>query len=124
MKKDFKVQKSQPNRKKSIQNYKKGKKSELKMIEKTRLRLFRPLPGTEICPRCSGLMVKEYCFDYRDDSGKLAFLAFRCILCGERIDPIIIKNRHHRPIRRQIQREDSVTFLKRTSKKQKDPQKN
>ena len=117
MKKELKPKKKPVVRKNLLHTNRKKKPTRHSLIHPTRVRLYRPFPETEICPRCSGLMVKEYCFDYRDDSGKLAFLAFRCILCGEMIDPLIIKNRHHRPNRRQIQREDPVTVLRRTPKK-------
>jgi len=45
------------------------------------------------CSRCGGLMVIEQCFDFRDDTGHLDFLARRCVLCGEVIDPVILQNR-------------------------------
>ena len=39
------------------------------------------------CPRCSGLMVAEWCQDLSD------YRAQRCVQCGEMIDPIILRNR-------------------------------
>jgi hypothetical protein len=39
------------------------------------------------CPRCSGLMVAEWCEDL---SG---YRAQRCLQCGEVIDPVILQNR-------------------------------
>jgi hypothetical protein len=36
------------------------------------------------CSRCSGLMVLEPCFD---------FFAWRCVQCGDMIDPVILQNR-------------------------------
>jgi ribosomal protein S27AE len=47
------------------------------------------------CIRCGGLMVTEFCLDLLDDTGKLSFLARRCVQCGDLVDPIILKNRHH-----------------------------
>jgi ribosomal protein S27AE len=47
------------------------------------------------CVRCGGLMVTEFCLDLLDDTGKLSFLARRCVQCGDLVDPIILKNRHH-----------------------------
>lgn len=38
------------------------------------------------CLRCSGLMVIESCVD---------FPVWRCVQCGERIDPVILQNREH-----------------------------
>ncbi len=106
MKKASKVQKTHLSKKNSTQTYEKPSP------------VYTPFTEKALCPRCDGLMVKEYFFDYRDDSGKLAFLAFRCILCGEIIDPIIMKNRKHRPNRRQIQRSNPVTILRKTHEEQ------
>ncbi len=39
------------------------------------------------CPRCSGLMVAEWCEDLSD------YRAQRCVQCGEVIDPVILQNR-------------------------------
>jgi hypothetical protein len=39
------------------------------------------------CPRCSGLMVAEWCEDLSD------YRAQRCLQCGEVIDPVILRNR-------------------------------
>jgi hypothetical protein len=45
------------------------------------------------CTRCSGLMVPDYFIDLADDSGHTSFQAWRCILCGNVVDPLILKNR-------------------------------
>ena len=42
---------------------------------------------TDRCPRCSGLMVAEWCQDLSD------YHAQRCVQCGEVIDPVILQNR-------------------------------
>jgi hypothetical protein len=39
------------------------------------------------CPRCSGLMIAEWCEDLSD------YRAQRCLQCGEVIDPVILRNR-------------------------------
>jgi len=39
------------------------------------------------CPRCSGLMVAEWCEDLSD------YRAQRCVQCGEIVDPVILHNR-------------------------------
>jgi hypothetical protein len=39
------------------------------------------------CPRCSGLMVAEWCQDLSD------YRAQRCVQCGEIVDPVILRNR-------------------------------
>ena len=43
--------------------------------------------NTDRCPRCSGLMVAEWCEDLSD------YTAQRCVQCGEVIDPVILHNR-------------------------------
>ena len=43
--------------------------------------------STDRCPRCSGLMVAEWCEDLSD------YRAQRCVQCGEVIDPVILQNR-------------------------------
>jgi hypothetical protein len=45
------------------------------------------IQSTDRCPRCSGLMVAEWCQDLSDYSGQ------RCVQCGEVIDPVILQNR-------------------------------
>jgi RNase P subunit RPR2 len=49
------------------------------------------------CPRCSGLLVIEEYMDLRDDTGRIHFTALRCAICGEVIDPVILKNRGAQP---------------------------
>jgi hypothetical protein len=43
--------------------------------------------NTDRCPRCSGLMVAEWCEDLSDHTAQ------RCVQCGEVIDPVILHNR-------------------------------
>ena len=43
--------------------------------------------STDRCPRCSGLMVAEWCEELSD------YTAQRCVQCGEVIDPVILRNR-------------------------------
>ena len=43
--------------------------------------------NTDRCPRCSGLMVAEWCQDLSDHRAQ------RCVQCGEVIDPVILQNR-------------------------------
>ncbi len=49
------------------------------------------------CPRCSGFMISESFHDLKDDTGKLSFKGYRCMVCGEIVDPLIASNREHRP---------------------------
>ncbi|GJL55662.1 MAG: hypothetical protein NPIRA02_27940 [Nitrospirales bacterium] len=52
------------------------------------------------CPRCKGIMVSDSFEDVADDTGALKFSGWRCILCGEILDPVIAANRqsHHEPL--------------------------
>jgi DNA-directed RNA polymerase subunit RPC12/RpoP len=44
------------------------------------------------CPRCSGLLVRDWCYDLRN-SGEHNTEIYRCVQCGYRVDPVILKNR-------------------------------
>lgn len=48
------------------------------------------------CPRCKGVMALERFCDIYDETGQLCFMGWRCITCGEVIDPVIVRNRQHR----------------------------
>ena len=45
------------------------------------------------CSRCGGLMVPNCFLDYWEDNGELGYNGFRCVSCGEVIDPKILDNR-------------------------------
>lgn len=45
------------------------------------------------CHRCGGLMVAETCEDVLDVTGKAGLTAWRCVQCGEFIDPVVLHNR-------------------------------
>jgi phage major head subunit gpT-like protein len=47
----------------------------------------------DVCVRCGGLMVVEHYIDLQDDTGQIGLTAWRCMSCGEVIDPIILQNR-------------------------------
>jgi hypothetical protein len=49
------------------------------------------------CPRCASYMVHEPFEDLRDDTGELYFYGWRCLGCGEIIDPVILANRKNKP---------------------------
>jgi len=49
------------------------------------------------CPRCEGLMALTRFYDLRDDTGRIAFDAWRCICCGEVLDSMVYMNRTQRP---------------------------
>jgi RNase P subunit RPR2 len=45
------------------------------------------------CPRCQGLMSPEWCVNLNYDAGEMEILTWRCLQCGELIDPVILENR-------------------------------
>jgi len=45
--------------------------------------------STRTCARCAGLLVYEWRQDAPDDDDKV----LRCVQCGHRIDPLILRNR-------------------------------
>jgi len=45
------------------------------------------------CRRCHGLMVKDSFVDLRDATGYLKFQGWRCVNCGEVIDPVVLTHR-------------------------------
>ena len=50
------------------------------------------------CPRCAGWMEQESFEDLRDDTGLIHFSGWRCLTCGEIIDPLILQNRKGNPV--------------------------
>lgn len=65
-------------------------------LKEVDLSSWKEFVSTARCSRCGGLMVAEWCFDLLDDTGHLNFLAWRCIQCGDLVDPVILKNRRLR----------------------------
>jgi hypothetical protein len=70
-----------------------------------------PLPAskqfdTRTCARCAGLLVNEWYFDL-ENTGEHSVETLRCVLCGHRVDPVILRNQirplvetqHRRPVR-------------------------
>lgn len=49
------------------------------------------------CSRCGGEMAYEFFQDMEDDTGNLFFYGWRCIICGEILDSVIMSNREKRP---------------------------
>lgn len=47
----------------------------------------------DVCVRCGGLMVLDHYIDLQDDTGQIGLDAWRCMSCGEVIDPVILDNR-------------------------------
>ncbi len=49
------------------------------------------------CQRCDGLMVSDSFIDLRDDMGGLLFEGWRCVNCGEVLDPVVLQHRTAKP---------------------------
>ncbi len=49
------------------------------------------------CPRCKGLMVLDPYVDLWDHRRRSPVLVWRCITCGEMLDPVIASNRASPP---------------------------
>ncbi|MEO5658151.1 MAG: hypothetical protein ABIO65_00030 [Nitrospiria bacterium] len=45
------------------------------------------------CRRCHGLMVSDRFTDLMDETGQMTFGGWRCLVCGEIVDPVIVTNR-------------------------------
>lgn len=45
------------------------------------------------CERCQGLMVVDHFIDMQDGGGSLWLRAWRCMNCGDIVDPAIIRHR-------------------------------
>jgi len=48
------------------------------------------------CSRCDGVMAYESFEDLRDDTGAIHFDGWRCLTCGNIIDPLILENRKNK----------------------------
>lgn len=56
-----------------------------------------PPPGHHTCPRCGGLLLAQHYIDLLDDTGQIDITAWHCTMCGEVLDPVILKNRRSPP---------------------------
>jgi hypothetical protein len=45
------------------------------------------------CPRCHNLMIEETFVDWETSPSVSSFTGWRCVICGEILDPIILQNR-------------------------------
>jgi hypothetical protein len=66
------------------------------VMQKSRGFTIQPLPAsTEFsatsCIRCEGLLVREWTYDLQNP-GNHQVESFRCVQCGNRIDPVILQN--------------------------------
>ncbi len=49
------------------------------------------------CIRCGGLLVVDHCFDVLGNTGDIDCQVFRCVQCGDLVDPVILRNRTNPP---------------------------
>ena len=66
------------------------------MAEGGRGQAMRPLPASEqfdtrTCARCAGLLVNEWYYDL-ESTGEHSVETLRCVQCGHRVDPVILRN--------------------------------
>jgi hypothetical protein len=52
------------------------------------------------CQRCRGLMVRDRFMDFWDEGGQMYFSGWRCVVCGEIVDSVILANRTSPPVLR------------------------
>ena len=45
------------------------------------------------CPKCYGMMVQDLLYDALESRNGLQSKAWRCVICGNVIDPVVLKNR-------------------------------
>lgn len=45
------------------------------------------------CDRCNGLMVSEQIYDLQGLNSDLCATGYRCLLCGDLVDAVILENR-------------------------------
>ncbi len=45
------------------------------------------------CTRCQGFMVPHDCYNLLDGGHPTHIQAWRCVMCGDLVDPIILANR-------------------------------
>ena len=74
------------------------------------------------CSRCGGLMRPQWCFNVNYDAGEMEILTWRCLQCGEMIDPVILANRQNPapPVTKQRSRQVPTAAHKSQKRKAKE----
>jgi hypothetical protein len=49
--------------------------------------------GGTPCGRCGGLLVNAFSLDLSNSAGELEIETWRCVQCGDVVDPVILRNR-------------------------------
>ena len=62
------------------------------------------------CSRCRGMMVEDHSYDFYVDYGHLSMGAWRCVSCGNVVDPLILKNRQMRKSQKEKSYQSRVLF--------------
>jgi Zn ribbon nucleic-acid-binding protein len=65
---------------------------------------------TMSCARCKGLLVSDWCYDL-ENSGEYYVKVLRCVQCGHRIDPTIIKHQIRRHVPEDLEQAIRVRAL-------------
>lgn len=50
------------------------------------------------CQRCRGCMVRDHFMDVLNVSGEMDFEGWRCLNCGDIVDPVIVRHHQSAPI--------------------------
>jgi C4-type Zn-finger protein len=68
---------------------------------------------TRSCARCEGLLVNEWYYDL-NNTGEHSVETLRCVQCGHRVDPVILRNQIRPPVERQQVRQVRQRYSTRT----------
>lgn len=74
------------------------------MIKAPKMAIVREQRQINRCHRCGGLMVQEKVFE-------LGSFDWRCVSCGERIDPVILAHRDAHRSSKNLAREEAEKFF-------------
>jgi Zn ribbon nucleic-acid-binding protein len=70
--------------------------------------------STRSCARCAGLLVNEWYYDL-DNIGEHNVEMLRCVQCGHRIDPVIVRNQILPPGRKPARTAGAAEVLREDS---------
>ena len=68
---------------------------------------------TRTCARCAGLLVNEWYYDL-ENTGEHSVETLRCVQCGHRVDPVIVRNQLRPPVETQHGRPVRQRYSTRT----------
>lgn len=58
---------------------------------------------TTSCARCTGLLVSDWFYDL-ENTGEYHVKVLRCVQCGHRVDPTIVRNRIRMPVAEDLEK--------------------